>query len=290
MFKDASVFCTVDKDSYEVKKLSITSDIQSEIINIFNTGYISLMDNGKDFLKFDGRYSAGKNEIQYIENFSLPDNIRAAIEEPISTDELTAKNIDDSEINSIFISNESEEKGIIVFQNFQKDQIITNRGINIFLDKKIFKKLESQALNIKNEIHCVYKNNNLYFSSFWQARQIFDLADYYKEATDEDLTSFATRDEFYLQNMHEFVEDADSWVRRKVALIQDAGIVDKYKPKEIVSIAKEHDVEIELRDDKILIPSNKRELKIMLKFLDEDIYKGPLTDDTFETNSKRQFA
>lgn len=290
MFHNSSIFCMEDKETYGVQKLRINRHLQNDLTKVFSLACTSLIDDEKEYLKFDGRYTSGGNEIQYIDNFHMPASITNAIKEPLSANDLLHKQVREPTINAVFTGEAGEgDDSIIAFQNFQRNQIITGQGISIFLDKNTFKKMDSIALNIKNEVDCVYKNNKLYFASFWVARQVFDLSDYYNLATDADLEQFVNRKELYLPDPSAFHKHCDSWVRRKIALIQDAKTLDNYQPNEIVEKASEHHVDLTLKDNKIVVPEEKSELKTMLKFLDEDIYKGPLSEDTYETNSKRQF-
>ena len=56
----------------------------------------------------------------------------------------------------------------------------------------------------------------------------------------------------------------------------------------IKKLAKSAGVKIDVEDEKIVIPSDKEQLKIVLGFLDEDAYKGPFLNNMFLANSKRK--
>ena len=57
---------------------------------------------------------------------------------------------------------------------------------------------------------------------------------------------------------------------------------------QIKNIAKKVNINIKVKNKKIIIPNNKSEIKIILKFLDEEIYQGAFSQHLFLTNSKRQ--
>jgi hypothetical protein len=82
---------------------------------------------------------------------------------------------------------------------------------------------------------------------------------------------------------------ANSWVRRKVALINDSGVLEKYSASEIKRIAKKHSgLEITVKDKMIVFPDDFEDVKVLLSFLDEESWVGPFTNDTFVSTSKRK--
>ena len=75
--------------------------------------------------------------------------------------------------------------------------------------------------------------------------------------------------------------DNDSW-------IIDTGILKDYNSKEIKKIGQNVGINIKIKNDKIVIPSDKKELKELFSFLDESIYKGYFTNNIYSTNSKHK--
>ena len=43
-----------------------------------------------------------------------------------------------------------------------------------------------------------------------------------------------------------------------------------------------------MKEEKIVIPNDKEQIKLILGFLDEEAYKGPFSQITFLANSKRK--
>lgn len=86
-----------------------------------------------------------------------------------------------------------------------------------------------------------------------------------------------------------FKDTANSWVRRKIALINDSGVLNKYKAKDIKKLAKKHsNIDLKVEDEKIVFPTDANEIKILLSFLDEEAYLGPFSKETFLSTSKRK--
>lgn len=125
------------------------------------------------------------------------------------------------------------------------------------------------------------------FYSYFTARQLFDLKDYYRSATDGKVENFTEIKNIQFDDVATFKAQADTRIRKRVASIIDSGILVKYSPKEIKKIGKSTGVEIDIHKDKIIIPKEKNRMKIVLGFLDEEVYKGVFSNETFMTNSKR---
>ena len=89
------------------------------------------------------------------------------------------------------------------------------------------------------------------------------------------------------KNAEAFKGIANSYVRRKIAMINDSEVLKEYTAKEIKSIAKNSGIEIRINDGKIVIPADKDAAMEVLAFLDEEAYRGPFSNDLLIANSKR---
>jgi hypothetical protein len=80
-------------------------------------------------------------------------------------------------------------------------------------------------------------------------------------------------------------------VRRKIALVQQSGILQNVPLHEMKAVAIDFGIPFTTVDEDgtevICVPDNKSDLKKLLRFLDEDYYKSPLSKTHFVTNSKR---
>ena len=71
-------------------------------------------------------------------------------------------------------------------------------------------------------------------------------------------------------------------------MINDSEILKKFSALKIKNIAKKLNINISVKNQKIIIPNNKNEVKLILKLLDEEAYQGVFSQTLFLTNSKRQ--
>ena len=80
---------------------------------------------------------------------------------------------------------------------------------------------------------------------------------------------------------------ANTWIRRKIAMINDSKVLENYSASQIKTLASKVDIKIDVENRKIKLPNDKENIKIILGFLDEEAYKGPFSKNTYLANSKR---
>ncbi|WP_216596780.1 hypothetical protein, partial [Pseudomonas coronafaciens] len=104
------------------------------------------------------------------------------------------------------------------------------------------------------------------------------------------LKEFIAADMIFSANPAGILDVSDSWVRRKILLIQQSGILQSIPINEMKAIALEFNIPFETManedGEKLLLPEAKSDLKKLLRFLDEDYYKSPLSKTNFLSNSK----
>lgn len=296
MFENTTFFVMlkIENGDYEIKRLNLTRESQEALCSLFSEAAASMLSEENEYIEFEGSYKPDNGEIQYVRDFVMEDRIINALREPTGVDPFVPKVDSLPDIKGIF-TGKIEPDITIAFQKFNKSQFITRKGISLFHNQNTFEKVSSFGINIFSNIDCVYTSNGrLVFSSYLSARQIFDLSTFYRVATDRDVSAFISHERIYVCNQESFDDIADCWVRRKIALISDSGILNTYTANQIAEKAAEYNLSINLAEHegitKLSLPDDKKEIKNILKFLDEDIYKGPLSSFAYETNSKRRFS
>lgn len=293
MFDNASVMI-LSVDNHEkttVYKLSVDRRTQKKITAIFSQAKSDLVDN-KEAVPFNGTYKPEKNEFLYISNFELDDKIIDAIRNPFSVDDYKEINNSFPDMKAIFVGERQEDKEsesfYIAFQLFKKEQRLSSKGwLNLFFDSSTFTANNKFGFSVSNTVECYYNKNRLEFQSFYFARQIFDLSKYYRSATDEEVRAFMENTKLYFEDKDSFYNNANTWLRRRIALINDSQILGEHPTKDIVEQANNINIAVKLLDDKLVIPSDKEKMKYIISFLDEEAYLGPFSNLTYITNSKK---
>lgn len=288
MFENQSLFIMLS-DCQDILRVELDRDTQSVIVNLFTQAMSNYLSE-KRMIAYDGCYKPERDELLKIDNFVIPENIVYAVDHPNEMDTFNPNIDDNSKIKAFFIGNNIDNQHTIVFQKFQKSQNISRAGINIFYEQNTFRREKRYGLSISKSVDAVYKSNEGFiFSSDFIAKQIFSLSDYYRMATENEVLLF--KDSEYLcfedKNLFESYEN-DQFIRRKIALIHDSKILKTYSAKQIQTKATKllGTNIVKTTKGKLIIPKTKKEVKILLKFLDEEMYRGIFSNALLETNSK----
>lgn len=292
MFESSSVMLWINNgDSDIVKLLEVDKDTQDAICKSFADSSNLLLAE-KEGVEFDGSYKPNEDEVLFIKNFNLSGMITDAIRAPLGLETFKKNNDEPIDIKAIFVGerteNDNTEIFTVAFQRFRKEQYLSTKKFSLFFSDDTFIRESRWGIGISDNVDVVFLENNFHFASYYFARQIFDLSEYYRSATDTEVNRFTQNSILELSNSANFAVMADTWVRRKIALINDSGVLRNNAASRIKELADVCELEIEVINNKILIPDDKKKLKEFLGFLDEEIYKGVFTNETYVTNSKRK--
>lgn len=290
MFKDCSIMVIRADDPSQILRLEVDEATQQAICQTFSAAVADLVKD-KIRIPFNGSYKPNNDEFLSVENFILPDEINEAIRNPMGVAAYKKEGGEFPDIKAIFVGKCTKRNGTenfkIAFQRFRKEQYISTRGFNLYFANNTFRCERNFGINISDKIDCYYTRGELRFSSFYFARQVFDLSEFYRSATDKEVDAFASSKLLSIAQPQEFKNMANTWVRRKIAMINDSGILKNNSATKIQKSAKSVGIKIDIEDEKIVIPDDKEQMKIVLGFLDEEVYKGPFSRATLLANSKR---
>lgn len=290
MFEHATVFILATNN--EVYQLPLDQKTRDNIVCILARERDKLL--AKTPIKFDGSYKPNKDEYLYIDKFNLDDQILDAIRNPIGVQAFKKENDNYPEIKAVFVGERNEKKDSevfhVVFQLFKKDQRLSTGRYNIFHNNDTFKEITEFGFSILYSVECCFEKDQLIFQSFYYARQIFDLSTYYRSATDDEVNSFINNPKLSFMDKEAFLSQADSWTRRRIAIINDSEVLENFSINVIIELADNMGLCMAEKDGRLLIPSDKNEMKKILGFLDEEAYKGPFSNDIYLANSKRKLS
>lgn len=298
MFTDSTVFVLASDG--KIYKLEVEREAQKAICDTFASS-VEAMRKGKTPHDYEVNYKPEDDEILRIENFLLPDEIKDAIRNPIGVDSYKkdpdVRNDGDEdflgfpEIKALFVGERIQdtegEHFNIGFQRYRKEQNLTALPFRFFYSNETFKRERNFGIGITYNLDCYYTRDELQFTSFFFARQVFDLREYYRSASDPEVTAFTQNEALNFENADAFSGMANTYVRRKIAMINDSEVLKKYTAREIKSIARNSGIDIKVQDKRIVIPADKDAAMEVLAFLDEEAYRGPFTNDLLIANSKR---
>ena len=281
------------KDGFKVYRLNCDNVAKSLFIEVFNT---SIKENIKEYeeISFQLGYQLNEDELWKIDNFNIPSEIIYALENPdaielYSPADETGITADGYYIKSIFMGELVDNKHFIKFQRFEKSQILKRKKRTIIYKNNMFVKNEDFCLNILASLDAIYYENTFKFINYTNANKVLPLGEYYREATQEEINNFKTLEIFILGNEASFDKYTSAHnVRGQIAKILDSGVLSNHTACQLKEIATSYNISIDIQNNKIVIPTEKKDIKYFLTFLSEKIYKGPLSGKTLISSSTRE--
>lgn len=293
----SNLFALVEDEDVPIRRIPLTAALNAELAQLFAEQQAALLGN-KQTIDFTGSYNVDEGEIFTIDDYPLPTAIGQAIGNPLTCPVLNI-NTETHRIKALFSGTWAATEKTVNFQVFDAGKLLSNRWTLVGLPihaGDTYKRLEEPGLILQDKLTAHFSNGTLHFTSYHNTKRFLDLAEYYREATDTDLDAFADTELFAFEDEASFKDHADSIIRKKIALLQKNEVLKNITVTDIQTVAnnfnaelpEEHHISIKVTDDgKLLIPSDKKQLKELIRFLDEDYVTAPLTKRKCLTNSKQ---
>jgi len=275
-------FALLKDDS--VKRISLSNDVTEEIKQLFIDAKYTYINLDTEEIRFDGNYNVQDNEILFV-NYAIPDYIKNAINNPIGCHELDLNNDD---IKGLFWGvRDGNNVKEVYLQNFDNRKLLKNKQILLY-SSNTYSKLTDSAFILDDKLAAIFIDGKLLFSSYHNAKRLFDLSEFYKEATDEEIEVFTNNDCLELDS--EWLKDnANTSIRKQITLALKSEILKKTNGSEIQNKANDFGFDFKLNNNKVVIPQDKKQCKDFLDFLNEKFYKGIFSGNPYRTNSNRLF-
>lgn len=286
-----NLFALTNVPGMRVLRMPLTPNVQAGVTELFRGQEHEFFQGIEEEIKFDGMYRPEESELLYVNNFDDVDGIKSAILRPHGCQEFALKNGTLESVKAIFTGYIKNGTIRVLLQGFDRRRIINANGFSLIHSENAFSRFEGGGLTLDNKLTAIIEDDNLKFASYHYLRQVFDMGAYGKEASDQDLRVFIQNAALHFTDAQVFMDVADAWVRRKVILIQQSGILDNCPASKIAATAKFGDLHLQLAgsagQEKIVIPADRQEVKQILRFLDEDYYQSPQSLMKYMTKSRR---
>ena len=278
-----NIFAMVDDADSPIRRIPVTGLLQNEISTFFE-GQKDRFCSERDKVDFTGSYNVAEGEIFRISDYPIREDLINSLRNPLNCDRLDLGE-DCPQVKALF-AGEWNDNEYICFQVLDSRKMLSKK-FTLLNSGDTYTKLESPGIILQDKLTAIFEGNELLFYSYHNTRRFLDLSNYYTEATDVDFEAFAGNDLFEVDDNDLFKRNADSIIRKKIALLQKNNVLDSLTIDDISQTAQEYSVSLNIRDGKIIIPDDKKQLKELVRFLDEDYGQGPLTHRKYITNSKQ---
>ena len=267
-----------------IRKMMLTDEAVQSIVELWVQSYHRFISDDIEQIEFSGSYNPGKEEVLYV-TMPLPDSFADI---PNNTNNYNEVAIPGDRIKTVCLYHD----GDYYFQNFMNNYILKATNIPLIWSNNTFKIFDEQkAFTIEEAVNAIYHDGKLFFRSYVSARQIFDLSEFYTEATNADIDNVFGDPVFMGTDCEWMKENSDSVMRKQIKSIEESGILaglDVTK-RTFKSWAKKAGIpDVVYNTGRLIFPKNKKECKVILSFLNDDIFEGHFSKSIFLSNSKRR--
>lgn len=237
-----------------------------------------------EVVEFNGQYKPEESEVLYVD-MQLPSSFNSI---PDNTHEINLVDFSDGDkVKTICLYH----NGDYYFQCFANRFICKTNRIALFYSGDTYQLLnDPSAFSIEESVHALYHAGRLYFKSYTQAKQIFDLSQYYTEATNQEIDDIFVGDLFVGTDCEWLKNNADSQIRKQITLLKSSGLLNIIDPttRSFRAWARKANIPAGVyQSGHIVLPCNKKECKVVLAFLNEDLFEGVFSQKIYRSNSKR---
>ncbi len=283
-----------DEGSRSLKRIRMEQGIKAEVSTLFEEQVADFLPADLERIDYDPGYTPDESEVFALADFPLPRFLAVVVHAPDAPETVSQADIEDGLIKALVAVEFPwlDATSRILFQSFDARQTITKKKWYLSLGQANFTRLETPGLAIGTKLSAVLTGGTLLFRSQHIVRRFLDVDEAFEVATNEQIGKLLAHSAFAHGDLADVLATADRWIRRKVASIERRGTLDRVTVDEIVMVADEFKVEIDVittnGTNQIKVPTEKKELKRLVRLLDEDLYVSPLTGDHFQANSKRK--
>jgi hypothetical protein len=239
---------------------------------------------------FDAGYTPEAHERFSLPDYVLPDWLKN--ETSLTIPDLASINAHEALMASakcvVGFARDDQGEELVLFQNFSRSHVI-QPGRSLFMQNGAYATSDKPGIRLDGKLAAVYwpAQQKLLFHNFRITNSFLPLADFFEEASEQEIQAILNHPRLAAENPEALATGANQWFRKRFALLRHSGILDQYTAQDIAGHAQGYEVDIQVTDDKIVFPADKGAAKRLLSFLNEELFRGAITDRLYETNSKR---
>jgi Kiwa KwaB-like protein len=281
-------------DDIQPERIRLERALQDEITSMFAEQADAFLHGDLEKVDFNPKanYRLEREQVFVIKALKLPASYSEAALKPHSVTDFALSPNSAPQIVTVFATDATATRvKRVLFQQFRSPQLLDKR-FALFWSQNQFQRISSDGFSLAHELAAIHQSGNLYFRSLAVASRFFDLEEFQPEATTAEIASFVGNTLFAMDDESEILSiiESDSWLRRRVASIESSRKLQGVKPRQAADKAKVFAIDIKVAKNKIRLPKEKKSLKAVVKFLNEEYFHGELTSQPYETNSLRPFA
>lgn len=250
--------------------------------------------DGARLIAFDAGYTPESDEVFEIDDFEAPAWLTARTSlNATELDSIVGHESDFPKLGCVvaFARNARREE-VVLFQNFVPSHLISP-GKFFFQANGTYITNEKPGLTLGQKLSAVYYpgTRKLLFKNFRATNTFLPLANYFCEASGEEIRQILNHRIFAPEStisVDALATNPPQWFRKRFAMLRASGLLDGYTAEQIRDRSPGYDIEVKVERNKIVFPADRTAAKKLLQFLNEEIFRGAITEKLYETNSKRE--
>jgi hypothetical protein len=271
----------------ELVLISLTNDMQETLADHFQLFETQFLNGIEEVVGFDGGYTPDAHQIVEMPLINEMQELVQQIDlGAIGRDRYDPTEQPPELLRGLAWSIEEQGERRILVQNFTRAQALSRRSV-LWFDGDTFSRMDQPALLLADRIDAIIQAGQIRYKKFGVLKQVFDLSEIYREATDQDIREFSQLEKIDAGDVDNLCATANKTARKLIFSISRSGILEQKTAAEIQNLAQSVDLNINIENDKVVLPRGT-DLTRILKFLDHSIYLSPLTNDRWIANSRRR--
>ena len=274
----------------ELKQIPLRQPLQDSLAESWEQQYLGFTQEIEE-VDFDPGYKPESHERFVLNDYTPPDWLVNETSQTVQhLDSLGREaQLTNSIVGIVGMARDDQNDELVLFQNFTGSRVI-QPGRLLLQSGDTYVSPGRPGLTLDTRLSAVYEpvSRRLLFINFRTVNTFLPLLDLYREATEEDIREVLSHDRLATEDIDALATDANQWFAKRIAMLRDSRVLDEFSVDQIQARSVGLNVPMEIEDNRIVFPSERGAAKRLLQFLVEELYKGPITDTLYETNSKRQ--
>lgn len=279
--------CRTHDGQLIAKRVRLDANVQQAVEAVFAEQEVAFRQGVIDEVPFDGSWTPNEDEFLTIDVpteaqiFADTVNANAMAVDDIDTVAFAAEGI-----KALFTGISVNGATKVLVQRFTSQQVLERR-FALLQQGNAFRRLSEPAFTLDNSLACIIESGIVKFKSQHKLRSIINMLEIYREATEQEVQTFAAHASLEVADSASFVNVTNQVSRKLIHAIVNNGTLDNYTPVQIQAAAQQTNLEIDVQNGRIVMPTTHADIKALLQFLNESRYSGPLSGQAFVTNSQR---
>ena len=230
-----------------------------------------------------------QNEDNEISTTPIPENVNV-FNQIMQTPDAAIETVGDiGEIRALAMRPEMGDR--LLVQVFAPGQALSRGDLLslILMEGGTYTRLEAPVFQLGDKLVCIIEDGLIRFRSLHNLGRVIDTSRIFRAATDNDIVAFTDThaDLFEVDDVDRFVDRSSRNARKYMASLASSGVLQDHTAASLRDASEPTGLTITVRNDRIVMPSNGREITELMRFLNDGRYVGPVSHQPFITNSRR---